>query len=224
MARASGSTTRGRRAASAEARDLTGSTPVPLDDVMGNDDPFPGTDLGRPVEVGGHLARRRLLGRRTGAGRRADGYWAVTPLQIGDAAVLVVRGWARRARAPTCSSRLGRGGRSPAGCSPPRARWSPTTTRPTTSSPRSGSPTRCSASTSTSTPPTSWPTPAPGWSRARRARVAAGAGSLHRASATCSTPSSGGSSGPSRPSSGGAGGATHQLTWHPTCPTERRIG
>jgi cytochrome oxidase assembly protein ShyY1 len=77
----------------AEARDLSGVAPVPLDDLMGSDDPFPAPDLGRPVEVSGDwldggfwVADRELDGRA--------GYWAVTPLQTGDAAVLVVRGWA----------------------------------------------------------------------------------------------------------------------------------
>ena len=37
----------------AEARDLSGVAPVPLDDLMGSDDPFPAPDLGRPVEVSG---------------------------------------------------------------------------------------------------------------------------------------------------------------------------
>ena len=47
----------------AEARDLTELAPVPLTDVMGSDDPFPGPDLGRPVEAGGEWldgARARL--------------------------------------------------------------------------------------------------------------------------------------------------------------------
>ena len=77
----------------AEARDLTGIAPVPLDDVMGNDDPFPAPDLGRPVEASGEW----LDGGFWVADRSLDGepgYWAVTPLQTGDAAVLVVRGWA----------------------------------------------------------------------------------------------------------------------------------
>ncbi|MBL0746598.1 SURF1 family protein [Nocardioides baculatus] len=77
----------------AEARDLTDVAPVPLTDVMGSDDPFPGQDVGRPVEMtgtwidGGFWVRDRTLGDR-------DGYWAVAPLQVDDAAVLVVRGWA----------------------------------------------------------------------------------------------------------------------------------
>ena len=77
----------------AEARDLSGVTPVPLTDVMGNDDPFPAPDLGRPVDVAGEwldggfwVADRELDG--------VQGYWAVDPLLVGDAAVLVVRGWA----------------------------------------------------------------------------------------------------------------------------------
>jgi cytochrome oxidase assembly protein ShyY1 len=77
----------------AEARDLTGVAPVPLEDVMGSDDPFPAPDLGRPVEAagewleGGFWVADRTYG-------DTDGYWAVAPLQVGDAAVLVVRGWA----------------------------------------------------------------------------------------------------------------------------------
>ncbi len=77
----------------AEARDLTGITPVPLTDVMGNDDPFPAPDLGRPVEVTGEwLDGGFWVADREQGGR--SGYWAVEPLQVGDAAVLVVRGWA----------------------------------------------------------------------------------------------------------------------------------
>jgi surfeit locus 1 family protein len=77
----------------AEARDLSGVTPVPLTDLMGNDDPFPAPDLGRPVEVEGEW----LSGGFWVADRELDGtpgYWAVDPLLVGDAAVLVVRGWA----------------------------------------------------------------------------------------------------------------------------------
>ena len=77
----------------AEARDLTGVAPVPLHDVMGSDDPFPAPDLGRPVEASGEW-----LGGGFWVADRAydgtDGYWAVSPLHVGDAAVLVVRGWA----------------------------------------------------------------------------------------------------------------------------------
>ena len=77
----------------AEARDLTQLAPVALDDVMGNDDPFPAPDTGRPVEVEGRwLDGGFWVADRTY--RDTDGYWAVAPLHVGDAAVLVVRGWA----------------------------------------------------------------------------------------------------------------------------------
>lgn len=78
----------------AEARDLSELTPVPLTDVLGPDDPFPAPDLGRPVELTGEwmdggfwVADRELDGEA--------GYWAVAPVQVDDAAVLVVRGWAQ---------------------------------------------------------------------------------------------------------------------------------
>ncbi|MCW2738333.1 SURF1 family protein [Nocardioides sp.] len=77
----------------AEARDLSALTPVPLTDVMGNDDPFPAPDLGRPVEVDGEwLDGGFWVADRAHEGEA--GYWAVAPLLVGDAAVLVVRGWA----------------------------------------------------------------------------------------------------------------------------------
>lgn len=83
-----------RRAA--EARDVTRVQPVPMTDLLGRDDPFPGRELGRPVEVAGAW----LEGGFWVAGRELDGragYWAVNPLAVADedgAAVLVVRGWA----------------------------------------------------------------------------------------------------------------------------------
>ena len=90
----------------AEARDLTDVTPVPLTDVMGSDDPFPGQDVGRPVEMsgewidGGFWVRDRTLG-------GPDGFWAVAP---------------SRSATPPCSS-YAAGRRSPTPpCSPRRAR------------------------------------------------------------------------------------------------------
>jgi cytochrome oxidase assembly protein ShyY1 len=83
----------------AEARDLTTLTPVALDDVMGSDDPFPGDQVGRPVDVTGEWLRE---GSFTVSGRvqdGRDGYWAVSPLALAgtDTAVLVVRGWSPEA-------------------------------------------------------------------------------------------------------------------------------
>jgi cytochrome oxidase assembly protein ShyY1 len=81
---------------SAEAADLTELAPVPLTDLMGGDDPFPAPDLGRPVEVSGDwLDGGFWVSGREYAG--SDGFWAVNPLQVDDAAVLVVRGWAPEA-------------------------------------------------------------------------------------------------------------------------------
>jgi surfeit locus 1 family protein len=80
----------------AEATDLTHATPEPLTEVIGPDDPFPGTRVGQPVTVQGtwipdgtvYVSGREQDGQ--------DGYWVVTPLTAGgpdDAALPVVRGW-----------------------------------------------------------------------------------------------------------------------------------
>lgn len=83
-----------RRAA--EARDLTQLTPVLLTDVMGADDPFPGRDLGRPVNLEGEWLPQGAfyVSGREDAGR--DGLWLVVPLAVGastDPAIPVVLGW-----------------------------------------------------------------------------------------------------------------------------------
>lgn len=84
-----------RRAA--EARDLTRLEPVPLTEVLGPDDPFPGEAVGRPVSVGGTWVPTGtvLVEGREHEGR--TGYWVVTPLAVGDSAdapaLPVVRGW-----------------------------------------------------------------------------------------------------------------------------------
>lgn len=88
----------------AEARDLAGEAPRPLTRVMDADDPFPGTDVGRPVTLAGTwlpdstlLVDDRDLDGRTGL-------WVVTPVAVcagpetscdpaTDPAILVVRGW-----------------------------------------------------------------------------------------------------------------------------------
>jgi surfeit locus 1 family protein len=79
-----------------EAADLTRLDPVPLDDVIGPDDPFPGTKIGQPVVVEGTWVPDGTVyvSGREHAGRA--GYWVVTPLAIGsesDPAIPVVRGW-----------------------------------------------------------------------------------------------------------------------------------
>lgn len=84
----------------AEARDLSGATPVPLAEVMTGDDPFPGEHLGRPVAFSGewlgggtlYVADRALDGER--------GYWVMTPVLVGESAMPVVRGWSTEPDAP----------------------------------------------------------------------------------------------------------------------------
>ncbi|WP_435769677.1 SURF1 family protein [Nocardioides sp. SYSU DS0651] len=84
-----------RRAA--EQVDLTEADPVPITAVLGPDDPFPGGDVGRPVELAGTwLPEGTVLveGREDARGR--PGHWVVTPVTVGepdDPAVAVVRGW-----------------------------------------------------------------------------------------------------------------------------------
>ena len=92
-----------RRAA--EARDLTRLDPVPLSDVMGPDAPFPGNDVGRPVDVTGTWLPD---GTFFVSGREDDGvagYWVVTPVRVEDSAVLVVRGWSPTPQAPPVTGR-----------------------------------------------------------------------------------------------------------------------
>ena len=76
-----------RRAA--EAVDLTTVPPVPLAEVMGPDDPFPGDRVGQPVMVAG-----TWVPEETFFVDSEQGVWVVTPLQVRgeDAALLVVRG------------------------------------------------------------------------------------------------------------------------------------
>jgi surfeit locus 1 family protein len=80
-----------------EARDLTRAEPVPLADVLGPDDPFPGRSVGQPVELAGSWVPSGtvFVSGRERAGQ--DGFWMVTPLAIGtDAAapaLPVVLGW-----------------------------------------------------------------------------------------------------------------------------------
>ncbi|GEP35159.1 SURF1-like protein [Nocardioides szechwanensis] len=85
----------------AEAVDLTQLEPVPLADVMGPDDAFPGDQVGQPVEVSGTWLPDSTV---FVSGREVDGvegFWVVTPLAIDGPdgpdpdgpALPVVRGW-----------------------------------------------------------------------------------------------------------------------------------
>jgi cytochrome oxidase assembly protein ShyY1 len=76
-----------------EARDRTEAAPVPLADVMGPDDPFPGDQVGHPVSVSGRWIGPTVFveGREHDG---VDGYWRVDVLGLDDgAAIPVVTGW-----------------------------------------------------------------------------------------------------------------------------------
>ena len=80
----------------AEAVDLTNAEPLPLDEVMGPDDPFPGDRVGQPVTVEGTWVPDGTVYVSGREHDGTDGYWVVTPLAVGgaDAAALpIVRGW-----------------------------------------------------------------------------------------------------------------------------------
>jgi len=85
-----------RTTRAAEAVDLSQQDPVPLSEVMGPDDRFPGDRVGVPVTVSGSWLPDGtvFIEGREREGRA--GYWVVTPLSVGPAgapAVPVVRGW-----------------------------------------------------------------------------------------------------------------------------------
>jgi surfeit locus 1 family protein len=80
----------------AQAADLTDAAPMPLADVMGPDDPFPGNRIGQPVTVSGTWVPGGTVYVSGRQHEGTDGYWVVTPLAVGDAgraALPVVRGW-----------------------------------------------------------------------------------------------------------------------------------
>lgn len=80
-------------ARAAEARDLSNAPAEPLTDVFGPDDPFPGDHLGRRVTLSGTWMPESTLyvSNRDHDGR--SGFWVMTPVRVGDAAVPVIRGW-----------------------------------------------------------------------------------------------------------------------------------
>jgi len=74
---------------------LAHEQPKPLGDVMGNNDPFPGDELGRPVTISGTW----VPGATLYVSQPGGGYWVISPIAVGrDAsapAMYVVRGWSR---------------------------------------------------------------------------------------------------------------------------------
>jgi surfeit locus 1 family protein len=67
--------------------------PKPLTDVMSHNDPFPGSELGRPVEISGTWVPGSTV-----YVHHDGGYWVASPIAVGAAgpstpAIYVVRGW-----------------------------------------------------------------------------------------------------------------------------------
>lgn len=88
----------------AAQHDVTKAAPLPLAEVMGSDDPFPGLMIGHQVDFSGDWVPEGTV---YVSGRKQDGvsgYWVVTPVAVGgvgEPAMPVVRGWvADLAQAP----------------------------------------------------------------------------------------------------------------------------
>ncbi len=80
----------------AERVDRTQLDPVPLSEVMGPDDPFPGDEVGQPVLVSGSWLPESTVYVSGRDHQGEPGFWVVTPLTSGgpDAPALpLVRGW-----------------------------------------------------------------------------------------------------------------------------------
>jgi surfeit locus 1 family protein len=73
---------------------VTQQAPVPLDSVLGPDEPYPDSGLGRPVVVEGTWVPRETFLVSGQAQGGATGYWVVTPVLTASGSELpVVRGW-----------------------------------------------------------------------------------------------------------------------------------
>lgn len=75
-----------------KSAEIAAEEPVPLQDVIGADDPFPTAGVGRPVSFEGQWdsARTQVIDNQTTNGEVER--WVVTPVIVGDSAMLVVRG------------------------------------------------------------------------------------------------------------------------------------
>jgi surfeit locus 1 family protein len=83
---------------------LAGAEPVPLDSVLGPDDPFPAPDAGRPVTVSGEWLEEETVTVTDRIQHGDTGRWLVTPLVVcadapcseDDSVIPVVLGWSDR--------------------------------------------------------------------------------------------------------------------------------
>jgi surfeit locus 1 family protein len=82
---------------------LANAAPRALTDVMGPDDPFPGDSVGRPVTFQGSWLPDDTVYVKGKVAHGRTGYWVVTPVEVGNSAMLVVRGWAAASDAPAVS-------------------------------------------------------------------------------------------------------------------------
>ena len=77
------------------ARDLSRIPSLPLTEVMGPDDAFPGKYVGQPVALTGTWEPDGTILISGRERKDVEGYWVVTPLEVGPgtAELMVVRGW-----------------------------------------------------------------------------------------------------------------------------------
>jgi cytochrome oxidase assembly protein ShyY1 len=83
---------------------LAGADPVPLDSVLGPDDPFPAADAGRPVTVSGQWLVEETVTITDRIQHGETGRWVVTPMVVcaaspctrDDSVIPVVLGWSDR--------------------------------------------------------------------------------------------------------------------------------
>jgi cytochrome oxidase assembly protein ShyY1 len=64
----------------ARTAELTGLAPVPLQDVLGPDDPFPGDGVGRPVQLSGRWLPQDVVHVSGRQHEGSKGFWTVVPL------------------------------------------------------------------------------------------------------------------------------------------------
>jgi cytochrome oxidase assembly protein ShyY1 len=96
-----------------QAAAIADRPPVPLDEVLGPDDPYPNDAVGQPVEVSGAWvpdSTTYVAGRPAGPRGAADGYWQLTSLAVcpkgdctGASAIPVVLGWTPQLRSGTAA-------------------------------------------------------------------------------------------------------------------------
>ncbi|RYE75827.1 MAG: hypothetical protein EOO74_09410, partial [Myxococcales bacterium] len=88
------------------AQDLSNAPAKQLTDVFGPDDTFPGAELGRRVTFAGEWLPQSTLFIRDRDHDGRTGYWVMTPVAVGDAAMPVIRGWSAKPQAAAVSGQV----------------------------------------------------------------------------------------------------------------------